>query len=232
MRKLSILSLLLIATIISHAAEINFRVVVMNKMNRDPLPGAKVTLQETFSLRTFSAVANDSGIAVFQVDPTQRYRLDVSKDATGSSIAFMGYSYMLSDKDFATGKDFDVELERIKRNDFGLITATVFEYKRGDLTADNKTSLDNAVAMLKQFPTLKMEIGVHADCRETESFTAQRAESISRYMTEKGVIKQVVVKKFYNTKPLNSCDCTSTLVSCNDEKYAENRRAEFKILSF
>jgi outer membrane protein OmpA-like peptidoglycan-associated protein len=218
--------------LVANAGDTNFRVLVMNKMNREPIAGAKVTLQEVFSLRTYNSTTNDSGFATFEIDLTMKYRLDVSKDAAGSSVAFMGYSYMLSDKDFSSGRAFEVELEKIKRNDFGLLTAMYFDYKKSDLNPDNKTSLDNAINMLKQYPTLRMEIGIHADCRESESITGLRADAIGKYITEKGFIKQVSVKKYYNTKPLNSCDCYSSLVPCSDEKYTENRRAEFKLLSF
>lgn len=213
------------------AQEVNFRVVVYNKMNREPLKGAEVKITEITSGRTFNQSADDSGYTFFKLEKTSRYRLDVTMSPTANATGFLGYSYMLGEKDF-NGRKFEAELEKIRHNESGMIPSMYFSYQKTDLSKDNETALSSLLKMLSQFPSLEVEIGVFADCREAKDVNAKRVFAISKYLSDKGETSRVKVKDYGNTRPMNGCDCASKLVVCSEERYAENRRAEFKIISF
>lgn len=220
------------ATLWCSAQEVTFKLVVYDKMNREPIVGAEVKLQDVVSLREYKQLSNDSGYVFVKILPNNRYRLDVSKNSTGSSTGYMSYNYMLSEKEVASGKAFEAELEKIKHNDSGLLPAMYFEYGRSILSDENKDDLNNALKMLKSFPTLQIEIGVYADCREPADMVSQRARGIVDYLAQNGESKRVIVKEYGNVRALNQCDCSSKYITCSEEKYLENRRAEFKVISF
>ena len=138
---------------------------------------------------------------------------------------------MLSEKEVASSRVFEAELEKVKHTESGLLPAIYFDFKSSLLNDDNKQALDNVVKMIKSFPSLQMEIGVYTDCREDKEITSKRARAIIDYFSALGETKHVVVKEYGNIRALNQCDCSSTF-TCSEEKYLENRRAEFKVLSF
>ncbi len=226
-------ALLFIGTIqLSIAQEIPFSLIVYDKMNREPIIGAEVKLQDLNSLREYKMLSNDSGFTYFKLAPESRYRLEVSKNSTGSSTGYLSYSYMLSEKEVASKKTFEAELEKVKHTESGLLPAIYFDYNKAQLNGDNLVALDNAIKMLAGFPTLKIEVGVYADCREPKELVGQRAKAIADYLATKGETKRIIVREYGNVRALNQCDCSSTFIVCSEEKYLENRRAEFKVLSF
>lgn len=232
MRTLTTFLLFFFASFTFAADAGNFRVIVYNKMNRETITGAEVKLQDIASGRTYTQTTNYDGSASFQIDNNAKYRLEISKDATGSSIGFLSYTYMLSEKEVASGRTFEAELEKVKHEQSGLMPAMYFDYNKSALSDENKLMLDNLLKMFVGFPTLQVEVGVYADCREGKDMTTQRAKQIANYLASKGDNKKVIVKEYGAVRALNHCDCSNEYVVCSEQKYLENRRAEFKILSF
>ncbi len=228
-----ILSLACTAGILFCAAqEVPFKLIAYDKTNRNPIAGAQVKLQDLNSLREYNVTTSDAGQADFMLEKGTRYRLEVSKNSTGSSVGYLSYSYMLSENEVASKRTFEAELEKVKHTESGLLPAMYFDYGKAELSAENMASLDNALKMLQSFATLQIEIGVYADCREEKAMSAKRATAISSYLTSKGVVKRISVKEYGNVRALNQCDCSNQFIVCSDEKYLENRRAEFKVIAF
>ena len=217
---------------ISYAQEIAFRLAVYDKINHEDITDAEVKLQDLNSLREYKKISNDTGYVFLSLAPAERYRLEVNTKNDGTGTGYLSYTYMLSKKDVLSKKTFDVELEKVKRSDSGLLPAMHFDYNIVQLNAENKKSLDDLLMMMKNFPSLKIEIGIYADCREDSSLLSKREAVIISYVNEKTESKNVVVKKYGNIRALNQCDCSSKFFTCSEEKYTENRRAEFKVISF
>ena len=214
------------------AQEIPFHLVVYDKMNREPIAGATVKLQDLNSLREYKMTANDSGITNFQLAAKTRYRLEVSTKDDGTSTGYLSYTYMLSEKEVASKRTFEADLEKVKHTDSGLLPAMHFDYNSANLNTENFKSLDNVLTMMKSFATLQIEIGVYADCRENSLLVTKRVGAIADYLAVKGETKRVVVKEYGNVRSLNQCDCSNKNFICSEEKYTENRRAEFKVVAF
>lgn len=232
MKKYLLIMVALVSWGVGQAGEVSFSVMVFDKRNREPIPGAEVKIVDMNSLRPYTQTASDSGIARFELNANARYRIDVSKDAKGSATVFLTYSYVLTDKELNAGRIFEVELEKVQRNNAGMIPSTFFDYKKTELNSDNLSVLDNAVAMLKQFPTLQIEVGVHADCREALDVVSLRVLNVERFFADKGdMAKRVTVRNYGKSKALNQCDCALS-IPCSEAQYFENRRAEFKIIAF
>ena len=232
MRYLISVLLLSFALQLCVAQQIEFKLVVYDKMNRNPIAEAQVKLQDLNSLREYSLQTSDSGFVNFKLATNTRYRLEVSKNSSGSSTGYLSYTYMLSEKEVASKKVFETELEKVKHTDAGILPTMYFDYNKTALSEDNLASLENACKMFTGFPTLQIEIGMYSDCRETNDILSKRAAAIVNFFATKNQAKKVVVKEYGNQRPLNQCDCSNKNFVCSEEKYFENRRAEFKVLSF
>lgn len=214
------------------AQEISFRLAVYDKINREPITGATVKLQDLSSMREYKMTTNEAGLAKFELAPATRYRIEVSTKDDGSGTGYLSYTYLLSENEARQKKTFDVELEKVKHNESGLIPAMHFDYNSATLSAENLATLDNVIKMLKSFPSLQIEIGIYADCRENAMLITRRATAIADYLKTKGGDKQAHVKEHGNVRAQNQCDCSSTHSDCPEAKYTENRRAEFKVIAF
>jgi outer membrane protein OmpA-like peptidoglycan-associated protein len=216
----------------SAAQSINFRVAVYNKINHEPLTGATVTIQDINSMREFNATSNDSGFCNLSVASDARYRLQVAKNLNGGSDNFLTYSVIIAGSDIKPKSTYVVELEKVKRAQSGSQQSIHFDYNQTVLNSENQGALDNLIRILQAYPSMRIEIGVYADCREEESLISKRAKVITDFLAATNVAPRVVIKEYGNVRPLNQCNCTNKNFTCPEERYTENRRAEFKILSF
>ena len=226
------LTCLVLLSVFCTMAQIPLRVTVYDKFTRQPIAATKVTLQELTSMRELTGVCNDSGFCSFKLQPEARYRMEVMPPAGGANDDYMGYSCIVATKDIAGKNNFVVELERVKHAESGLLPAIYFESNQPGLSAENEAALKNLLQMLSSFPSMQIEIGVYCDCREAADLAGARAQALKSYLAQKGGAKQVTVKEFGNVRPLNQCNCSNKNFTCPEDKYKENRRAEFKVISF
>jgi OOP family OmpA-OmpF porin len=114
-------------------------------------------------------------------------------------------------------------------------------FKTGDaaLQTTSSTTLDQAVAVLKEFADLKLEIGGHTDDEpvrgggkfaDNQGLSQARAESVKAYFVSKGIDeKRLIAKGYGDTVPLeNPQGLTGGKLSA---ARAKNRRVEFKLVS-
>jgi len=114
-------------------------------------------------------------------------------------------------------------------------------FKLGDaaLQTNSNTTLDKAVAVLKEFGDLKLEIQGHTDDQplkaggkfaDNTALSQARAESVKAYFVAKGISADRVVAKGYGeTVPVE--DPKGLTGGKLNAARAKNRRVEFKLLS-
>lgn len=214
------------------AQEITVRVAVYDRITHQPLTGAQVRLQDLASLRDYKLAADDSGLTTFSLNPDARYRLEVSAKTIAGGEEYLSYNSILTYADIHSKRPLQIELEKVKQAEQGMFPAMHFDFNRSSLSTENTDALDNLCATLKNFPSLLVEIGLYADCREESDVLQKRATAIGDYLTSKGMAQRVAIKQYGNMRPLNACNCSGKAYYCSEEKYAENRRAEFKVLAF
>ncbi|HET8754283.1 MAG TPA: OmpA family protein [Salinimicrobium sp.] len=108
-----------------------------------------------------------------------------------------------------------------------------FAFDKADIRPEAEVVLDKVVAIMKEYPELKIEIGSHADARGTDAYnldlSKRRAASTMEYLVSQGIDQSRLTSQGYGeTMPLN--DCTEP-TGCTAEQYAINRRSEFKIMN-
>ena len=108
-----------------------------------------------------------------------------------------------------------------------------FEFDKSEILPEAEVTLNKVVAIMKEYPELKIEIGSHADARGSDSYnmdlSERRAASTLEYIVSQGIDRSRLTSQGYGeSMPLN--DCTKPNL-CTEAQYAINRRSEFKIMN-
>ncbi len=119
-------------------------------------------------------------------------------------------------------------------NSINGLNPVYFDLNSSYLTADASTILSKLAKILKENPTVVMEISSYTDSRGTDTYNMwlsnKRVNRTVAYLLENGVPStQIIGKAFGEEVLVNECDDNTY---CPEEKHKENRRSEFKILSY
>lgn len=103
-----------------------------------------------------------------------------------------------------------------------------FDFAKSDLKKESIAELERVISLLKNNPTMKIEIGGHTDNVGDDAsnlkLSTQRVQSVVNYILSKGVpLAQITQKGYGEQKPIAD--------NSNDAGRAKNRRVEFTILS-
>ncbi len=108
-----------------------------------------------------------------------------------------------------------------------------FNYDKYDIRYDAEVELQKVLAVLKQYPTMRIAIKSHTDCRGTYNYNARlsenRAQATRSYLVSKGISGERITAKGYGESRLvNNCGCEPTNdSSCSEAEHQQNRRSEF-----
>ena len=111
-----------------------------------------------------------------------------------------------------------------------------FKYNSNEFLPNAKPTLDNMIATLRKYPTVKIEIKAHTDCRGKAEYNLQlsqkRANYVKAYMVQKGIASdRLLAKGMGETEPLlmATCDCDKE-GACSEAQHLLNRRSEFVVV--
>ena len=143
-----------------------------------------------------------------------------------------------------TGKTFvPIELEKaVKKVTVGDDVAKAFGIKiiyfdldKSFIRPDAAFELSKILDLMKENPTMEIDVRSHTDCRQTAAYNAalsdRRAKSTIAWLVSKGIAKSRLTGKGYGESQLvNDCGCEPTNQSnCSEEQHQANRRSEFII---
>lgn len=121
----------------------------------------------------------------------------------------------------------DLQIMPLEIGESILLNNIFFQTGSTDLKSASFSDIDRVVDLLRQVPTLKIEISGHTDSSGKDAFNLalsnSRARSVATYIQGKGLGKDRVVHKGYGeSKPISS--------NLTPNGRAKNRRVEFIIL--
>jgi outer membrane protein OmpA-like peptidoglycan-associated protein len=99
-----------------------------------------------------------------------------------------------------------------------------------NIRPDAAVELDKLVQILKDNPTMTIELSSHTDARATDAYnmtlSQNRAESAVAYLNSKGIEADRMEAKGYGERELVVPNAKT------EEEHQRNRRTEFTILSY
>ena len=128
-------------------------------------------------------------------------------------------------------KDFRLEpikVVPVQENVVLSLNNIFFDFDKETLKAESFPELNRIVKLMKEKPTLQIEIDGHTDATGPEAYnlglSERRAKSVVKYLIEKGEFAKdrIQVAFFGETKPIETNE--------TKEGRKKNRRVEFKIL--
>jgi OOP family OmpA-OmpF porin len=117
-----------------------------------------------------------------------------------------------------TGCPFNKEL---------LLQGVKFETNSAALLPESIPVLNNAIATLKRYPEVKIEVAGHTDSRGSDSFnlelSARRAETVLKYLQDGGASNTMTSRGYGERQPLASNN--------TDDGRQQNRRVVLRVLN-
>lgn len=109
-----------------------------------------------------------------------------------------------------------------------------YDFDKHDIRPDAALILDKLVAVLRDNPSLKIELSSHTDSRGSNSYnmalSQRRAQSAVDYIVGKGIARDRMKAQGYGeTRLVNEC---ADGVECTEQQHQENRRTEIEILEY
>ncbi|WP_316748774.1 OmpA family protein [Pedobacter gandavensis] len=107
-----------------------------------------------------------------------------------------------------------------------------YDFNKWNIREDAASELDKLVKILKDNPTIWIELGSHTDSRGNDAFnrvlSQHRATAAVQYLISNGIDKNRLTPHGYGESDLLN-HCTNE-VSCSETQHQLNRRTEFKIV--
>lgn len=100
------------------------------------------------------------------------------------------------------------------------------------ISKESEKEMNKLYRLLKKYPELKIQIGIHSDSRGDESYinvlTQKRADACADYLFSKGIeTERIIAKGFGFSELLNEC---KKGVKCTNEQHLKNRRTEVLVI--
>jgi outer membrane protein OmpA-like peptidoglycan-associated protein len=219
--------------------------IIADAENLSPIEKVKVTITDAF---------NQKNILVFTTDKEGDFRHIYSDKKIGDDLSYIvkmekeGYVTKTQGVDLTIRKEgyvllhefLNTKMYKIKLGaDLGKmidLKPIYFDLGKFNITAASALELNKIVNIMKENPSMTIELGSHTDCRGSAAsnmaLSDKRAKSSAAYIVLKGIDKSRIYGKGYGeSKLINNCKCEGAIKSlCGEEVHAENRRTEFKIV--
>ncbi|TCD18110.1 flagellar motor protein MotB [Pedobacter psychrodurus] len=200
---------------------------VLNKKTNEPLANSIVTLSKTGG-QSLKVQTDESGDFKFNLDKASDYKL------TGEKTNFRSDGASLTTNNLTASTELkqNLYLEQIEIDKAIRLENIYYDFDRSNIRPDAAAELDKLVKIMKDNPTIWVELGSHTDSRGDDKYNQRlsqsRANSAVQYIIERGIDKNRITAKGYGeSQLLNKC---SNSIKCNDADHQLNRRTEFKIV--
>ena len=166
------------------------------------------------------------------------------KPNTAYSITVTKLNYQENSVSIVTNSDNIEKIIRIKKNEppykigdnlieILALNNIYFDLDKYTLRPESIIELDQVVAFLNKYNSIKIEVGSHTDSRQSDIFNIKlsknRAIATSNYIMSKGIdMSRLILKGYGESKLINKC---SDNVKCTEEEHQQNRRSTFIISS-
>lgn len=165
-------------------------------------------------------------------------RLEARVNVEGCILCFEGLASIESVTDNLTqGHEMgsilaNIELKRAFLGSLFKIENIFYDLDQSYIRQDAAAELDKLAIVLKDNPTILVELGSHTDSRGLEKYNQElsqrRADEAVKYLISQGVsVDQIKARGYGESVIVNDCHSG---VPCSDEAHQENRRTEIRVI--
>ncbi len=201
-------------------------------VSQQNMGGVNTMLTNRMSKVNVSQISDVEGKFIYQLEPQSEFTVVANQQAKYSQTEMVStVGLVRSQTLYVTlklgvcdlAKDSSWELKNI-----------LYDFDKSDIRPDAALILDNVVSILKQNPSLRIELSSHTDSRGNDGYnlklSQRRADAAVDYLITNGISRNRLIAKGYGeTKLKNNC---SNGIDCREEQHQENRRTEIKVLDF
>ncbi len=203
---------------------------LFNYMTNAPLAGASMVLTNSRTGQRDTVYADDNGLVDHYLDPNTKYKVDIFQGGrlVGSSeIDTQGWvpNGPVVNQNFSVAPIMPgakIELPNIYYN-----------FNDATLRPDARQDLNMVVSLMKQQPTMAIEIASHTDSRGSayynQDLSQRRANGVIDYLVNQGLDRARMRPVGYGESELIN-NCTDS-ESCTEQQHARNRRTEMRMTS-
>jgi outer membrane protein OmpA-like peptidoglycan-associated protein len=216
-------------------------VLVIDFKTKLPIPASDIKLIDLKTNKEAATVTDADGKTNYGLEADVDYKIIASKDLGNSSIEqYFNNSTTFNTEGIKSRANFNITIElRKEKAGVGIkIPDIYYDLDKYNIRIDAAKELEKIVKILKDNPTMEIELSSHTDCRSGARYnmwlSAKRAEAAVNYIIRQGINPYRMVAAGYGeTRLINNCACEpDNNSSCSEEEHQLNRRTEFKILKF
>lgn len=184
------------------------------------------------SRENMSQISDAEGKFIYQLNPQSDFTVVANQQGRFSQTE------MVSTKGLDRSKTLYVTLKLgvcdLQNNAAFVLKNILYDFDKSNIRSDAALVLDNVVSIMKQNPSLKIELSSHTDSRGNDDYnlklSQRRADAAVAYIVSKEISRSRLQAKGYGESRLVN-DCGNG-VDCSEEQHQENRRTEIKVLEY
>lgn len=206
--------------------------LVTDKQTGLPIEGANIVLTDSNNKIHKQVRTNSEGFYTVETDKFETYFVKATKERYDSDEFLSKANLEHQRIDF-----------QLQTNEVPLVTGTdlakvlnipiiYFDFDKSNIRQDAQVELEKVLAVLDQYPNIRLEIRSHTDSRGNDAYnkglSQRRATSTLKYLVENGIPEsRLQAVGFGESRLVNNC---SNGVPCSAEEHQKNRRSEFIII--
>lgn len=206
--------------------------VVTDKETKELLSNAVITIVDEDNKEFASLQTDVNGYYVTEVDRSASYIIKALKDEYGGDDVFSKKNKKEREHNFELSRN----VFKVKEGDdiAKLLNIIIyFDFDKSYIRQDAALELEKIIAVMKQNPTIKLDVRSHTDSRANDAYnmrlSQRRNVSTLQYIIEQGGISanRLIGRGYGETLLINTC---GNDIECSEEMHQANRRSEFVII--
>ncbi|GHC57085.1 OmpA family protein [Ulvibacter litoralis] len=213
---------------------------ILDETSKEPIAAAKVVLLDENNTVVSESTSEANGHFTFNLECVKAYSVRATKEGFSTeekSFASSETNKTVIEKTLLLkkGKDLNVSPIGIGSDLAKLLNLSPinFDLNRYNIRPDAAVELQKVIAVLNEYPTMKIDVRSHTDSRGRDSYnktlSQKRAQATMDYIVKEGGIDRTRITGmgYGETTLLNHC---SNGVKCEDYVHEQNRRSEFIVV--
>lgn len=202
------------------------------KETAEPISGVTITLINKTDGTEQTVVTGADGTFDFDLLADKEYRVTGEKDG----LFTQSHEFSTIGKTRSEKIKLEFEMDQVVIGGdppkFYTVDNIYYDYDRSNIRPDAAKELNKLATLLKDNPTLIIELHSHTDSRASAEYNMnlsnQRAKAAVDFLVSKGIAKSRLKHKGFGESQLKN-HCKDD-VECSEEEHQENRRTEFIIV--